>query len=444
MKRYSFFCKICLRLFGLSLPLIVWGQVPLEIIISGGIDSGRPIAVIPFLVNTVNKPETDVSEVITKDLQHSGHFSPIDIRSIPLGLRTQPLASLDYWRSQSIEAVITGRVWQESGQQDFSIEYSLWDVLSQPKFGTSRKRTLTATVSAQQLRQYAHRISDQIFAELTGISGAFSTKIAYINVNYEREFAFHLAVSDYDGYNPQVILRSKEPLMSPSWSPDGTLLAYVSFENKRSEIYIQNIYTRERERLTNFPRINGAPRWSPDGSKMAMVLSKDGQPNIYVMDLKTRRLEKLTSGRSIDTEPTWMPDGQHILFTSDRGGTPQIYQIHVATGATRRLTWHGQNNLAAAVVPLREQLVVVSRIQQDYRIARHDLDTGFMQVLTQTSLDESPTIAPNGSMIMYGTVDQNRRQVLSLVSIDGRFKAMLPVQAGDIRSPAWSPYINNS
>ena len=332
------------------------------------------------------------------------------------------------------EALVVGRV-QLLAPDSYQVEFRLFDVFKAKQLTGFRYQ-----VPGKSLRKLAHQISDVIYQELTGQRGAFDTRIAYVTVERSpTRTRYLLRVADSDGYGPLTILESKEPILSPSWSPDGSMLAYVSFEKRRSMIFIQRLADGSRELVASFNGVNGAPAWSPDGRTLAIASSRDGNTEIYSLNLQTKQLRRLTNHLAIDTEPAWSPDGRSIIFTSDRAGRPQIYRMRADGSNVERLTFEGNYNARASYSADGKRITLVTNQGKGYRIGVLHLDSKGLFVLTDTTLDESPSFAPNGAMVLYAT-QHGGNGVLSAVSADGRVKQILRFQKGDVREPAWSPY----
>lgn len=410
-----------------------WSQLTIEI--TQGRDDPTSIAVVPFGWGGVGQPSQDVSSIVEADLRRTGQFNPV-AREDMLG-SPQDKSEVYYrdWRALNIDYLLVGKLMLTS--EGIVAQYQLFDVYTQKMVLEGREAG-----TANRLRAIAHGISDKVYEKLTGIRGAFSTRLLYVSAiaRGNGDYTYRLLVSDMDGANESVVFKSDDPIVTPTWSSDGETIAYVSFETSRPAIFMHNLRTGQRTQLTNFKGLNGAPSWSPDGKQLAMVLSKDGSPDIYVMDVATRNLRRVTRHFAIDTEPSWMPDGKSIVFTSDRGGRPQIYQVTLANGYEERVTFEGDYNARARVVPDGSGIIMVHRSLGDYHIALLNIDRGKINVLTETALDESPSISPNGAMLLYATKYQGKG-ILAAVSLDGGVKFRLPSRFGDVREPAWSPYL---
>ncbi len=413
----------------------------LSLELTQGMSAAVPIALIPFSnENAAPVPgNTTLSAVIHDDLQNSGQFKVIE----PGLLDTAPMdpQHLDFaaWQKRGVNNLILGSV-KVLANGRYSVTVQLLNVYTP----TSPVILFdTFVVSQAGLRALAHHISDVIYQKITGVRGIFSTKIAYVVVqpNFNATSRYNLVVADQDGFNPQTLLVSQQPIMSPTWTPNGRQLAYVSFENYTASIYLQDLTTGRRRLVSRFPGINNAPDFSPDGSKLAMVLSITNNPNIYVFDMRSHKLTQITNSDAIDTEPSWAPDGQSLLFTSSRGGTPQIYRYYFAGNKIQRVTFDGNYNARASFLPDGQSIVMMHRQTDQFGIAIQNLETGSIQTLTSSDSDESPSVAPNGKMIIYAEKFAGRG-VLAVVSSDGRIKLRLPSREGNVQEPAWSPFLN--
>lgn len=419
------------------LPLVASAQQALDIDIVGGNASALPIAVVPMpYQGSGAAPSTDVAQVVTADLNRSGQFRALPATDMVERPTRGGEVKYPTWRALNQDYLVVGRV-LDAGSGSYRVEYELFDVAKQ-----TRLLGLAMTAPGGAMRDVAHQMADAIYEKILGIRGAFFTRIAYITATgVGRGARYALMVADSDGFNPQTVVRSSEPLLSPAWSPDGGRLAYVSFEGGNSSIYIQNIASGARELVAKFRGINGAPAFSPDGRRLALTLSRSGNPEIYVMDLGSRALTQITNQSSIDTEPTWSADGSRIYFTSDRGGRPQIYQVSSSGGGASRVTFQGTYNASADVSADGKKIVTAQGAGNVYRIAIMDSSLGAPRwsTLSPGSLDESPSFAPNGAMVLYAA-REGRRGVLYAVSADARVRQRLVLADGDVREPAWGPF----
>ena len=409
-------------------------EVP-TIDIKNGTATATPVAVVPFAYEGAGlPPETDVADVIRNDLNRCGQFRALakaDIIEFPSRGGQIKFAT---WNMLKQAYIVVGRE-IESPSGEIRVEFELFDVAKQ-------QQLLGLAISGQRtgLRDVAHQVADLVYEKITGVRGAFWTRVAYItSTGLGNNIQYALMVADSDGFNPQTVVHSHEPLMSPAWSPDSRKLVYNSFERGNSSIYIQEIATGSREVVSSNKGINGAPAFSPDSSKLALTLSYGGNPDIYIMDLAGRHNNQITKHFAIDTEATWMPDGQSLVFTSDRSGKPQLYQASTGGGDATRITFQGEYNADPSISYDGKRVAMVQGSGNVYRIAVLDRATGESKAISPGNLDEHPSFAPNASMIIYAATE-GTRGVLYAVSADGRVRQRLVLADGDVREPAWSPY----
>jgi TolB protein len=433
MRRFLSFLALALLL-----PVGLVRAQGLDIGLVTGNESALPIAVVPMpYLGTSVAPDTDIAAVIRADLNRSGQFrAMLEQDVIEKPIRGSEI-KFPTWRVLKQDFIVVGRV-LDSSDGGYRVEYELYDVAKQ-----ERLLGLAVGGRARGMRDVAHQIADQIYEKILGVRGAFWTRMAYVTASgLGANTQYALMIADSDGFNPQTVVRSREPLLSPAWSPDGRKLAYVSFERGNSTIYVQEITTGAREVLASFRGINGAPSFSPDGRRMALTLSRTGNPEVYVMDLASRNLTQITRHFGIDTEAVWTPDGQSLVFTSDRAGKPQLYQVAASGGEATRVTFQGDSNAKASISFDAKKIAMAQGTGNVYRIAVLDRSfggEGRWQTLSPGNLDESPSFAPNASMLLFAA-KEGRRGVLYAVSADGRVRQRLVLADGDVREPAWSPF----
>jgi TolB protein len=400
-------------------------RAELSIEITGAGEHQIPISVVRFAGEETMVGQS-ISSVVSNDLIRTGLFKLID----PAGKVPHEPGDVSYVEWPGVEALLIGKLRSVDGGR-VEVQFRLLDMVRQTEL-----TGLAVTAKSEQLRAIGHRVADLVYEKLTGSAGVFSTRIAYVNREGKK---YRLVVADSDGYGEQTLLALNHPIMSPSWSPDGRKLAYVSFERGHATVFVQSLATRQRTVLADFPGSNSAPTWSPDGKQLALVLTRDGSSNLYTVNSDGKNLRRITYGDSIDTEPNFLADGESLLFTSDRGGSAQIYRVPVKGGYAKRLTFEGNSNFSPRISPDGKSYVFSHYVDGVFYIAVQDFETKQMQVLTSGGWEKKPSFAPNGKLVLFATESQGRG-ILATVSSDGRVKQKMVAQRGDIREPIWGPF----
>jgi TolB protein len=423
LRAVLLFPLVCLAL--LSAPFSARAAMEIEVV--GGAASQIAVAMVPFQA-APGQPAPALTEIAGNDLERSGQFRRVDV-----GGAQQPVSpaqvNYDVWRSKSADALVIGQVAALPGGR-FDVRFYLLDAVKRTQLAA-----FSYNISAAQWRATAHQIADIVHEKLTGIPGAFSSRIAYVQKQGKR---YELRVADADGQNPRTVVRSSEPVISPRFSPDGARVLYVSFEDKKPVVYVQSLQDGGRRKVAAFKGSNSAPAWAPDGKRLAVVLTRDEASQIYLINADGSGLTRLTRGGNLDTEPVFSPDGKTLYFTSDRGGSAQIYQMPASGGEARRVSFSGSYNVSPAISPDGRYLAYINREEGRFRVVLHELASGQIRVLTDTARDESPSFAPNGQAVLYATV-QGGRGILGTVSVDGKTRARLSESGVDAREPAWGP-----
>jgi len=433
MNKFSVRLKI-LSIFLLLTSEAIFSQLKIEI--TEGIREPIRIAIVPFSQNSSSTQKFKLHSIITKDLESFGEFEAIkseDMLSYP---SNQEEVFYRDWRLLKVNYLLIGSFEESEKDNEITVSYNIFDI-------SREKRLYTGLISSQSnsWRKLAHRISDRFYQKINGIPGIFTTRIAYIEEPKLQEEKYHLKVSDIDGENNSLVFSSSQPLMSPDWSPDSKKLAYVSFENGFSQIFIQELASGKRQSIKSSGGINSSPSWSPNGRYIAAVLSKSGNPDIYIYDLNKNSWKQVTDHFGIDTEPTWSSNGKKILFTSNRSGSPQIYELTISNGRIKRKTFEGSYNARGRYLPGGRHIALIHRRKGLFHVAIQNIRNGNLKILTDTFLDESPTISPNGNIIIYAT-KKNQRGILAGITVNNITKFILPSIIGEVREPAWSPLVN--
>ncbi len=425
-------CGVCLAI-GLLL-LNRPASALIEIEITRGVDNAIPIAIVPFGWSGSGEPPADIAAIVGADLQRSGNFAPLNRADLVANPVSGDIPLYSNWRLSGADFLLIGGM--RRSPDGYVMEFQLFDILQQELM-----TGFSFQVTDQTIRSAAHQISDEVYEEILGISGAFNTQIAFVSVEGRvGDRTYRLQLADADGQNSQAMLTSPYPILSPAWAPDGVRIAYVSFESRLSSaIYIQDRERGRREKVLAREGINGAPGFSPDGQRLAVALSFEGSLDIYVLDIESGKLTRVTDTRAIDTEPVWI-DNDTLVFTSDRSGGPQLYEVSPNGGRATRLTFEGSYNADPTVSPDGSTIAFVHNSGSGFQIAAIDRASGLFQTLTQGTIDESPSFSPNGQMILYAT-EQDGRGTLGAVSLDGSVVQSLSLDDGsNVREPAWSPY----
>ncbi len=434
--RRQWLLALCLNLSAAA------ANAQLRIEVTSGVVDPIPVAVAPLVAadaETLAALGTlDLAGIIRRDLESSGRFRALAPERMPADTSGSAALIAADWRARGVDYLVRGRVSRE-GLAGFAIDYELVGALVGQTLITERVVTPNQTSA---WRNAAHRVADRVYERILGVRGAFATRVAYVSVDGAPPTqSYQLIVADADGEGPRVVLESRQPLMSPAWSPDGEWLAYVSFESGAAAIYVQQLRTGERRRVSARVGVNGAPAWAPDGQRMALTLSgSSGNLDLYLLELASQKLTRLTDDLAIDTEPVWSPDGVTLYFTSDRAGAPQVYRMRPGSSERpQRVTFGVGYAARPRVSPDGRQLAFVTRESGAFRIAIQELESGQVRTLTRGRLDESPSFAPNGALLIYAGRERGAA-TLATVSVDGLTGQRLRADRGEVRDPAWGPF----